>query len=720
MSIRSIENVSSSLNLGLIYKADYSWSQKEGVRISLTYVNQNGNYRHPSYLSRNYVRIGNASFTVFPVSSEIQLDSGRRVISVDFVDEFYKLDHYYITLTGRGCGNGIYELGEPVDNRALSQKIQDSLDPDAQKVKEFTSFPDLEYSFTDFINVIRRNFNVSVNTSIDNTLKKNFVGTFREVLESWCNYLNLSFFFENGRLKIFNPATLSINFPSVPNDAYALTDRQSAEDTYSKTVFNWLQQEGGPFEVNEVIGDDTELDNGPLLVRTQTLYPLGYESNLPQTQINLNQASAAQYGQEVWFLYNYYKGSLQEECGWTIQKFTDSTLSIATENAIGANIKVAAVDPDKFNKKFEAYAFYGQNIAGRYYLSPRLSNITTAAAFTWFDESDGQIFKFDQSSNGKQLRIDYLSQQVVSNAYIPGTEVNEYFPGVIYNGGRMVYNDTYERNNVFTISDELKDLVDFYFNELNGGIDGQRSMDFSSELGQKNFVSYKNVQTFPQEILNLFKAIETNAELLKPRFKTWPIKGIKTIDYVQAKQEEGGNDLPNRNKPSPQILSNTGIMKVKKEGSYIVYYDKYSDCKSFSDNGNYFRKIFTPIQISSDIPVQYKFNKNSKNVYTITRDYNTLNKLINNPALSQLARARSFLTKEMSFSVNYFYPFPSNYLSAGFVGASISVSDNGVECTYNFSNSVLRVPDASIDFERYDQRIRNSWIRQYNPTQVIQ
>jgi hypothetical protein len=60
-----------------------------------------------------------------------------------------------------------------------------------------------------------------------------------------------------------------------------------------------------------------------------------------------------------------------------------------------------------------------------------------------------------------------------------------------------------------------------------------------------------------------------------------------------------------------------------------------------------------------------------------------------------------------------------NFLSAGLVGMNVVVGDRGVTASYSYSNEVLRVPEPMNDITNIQQKMRNSWMRQYRPNEVI-
>ncbi len=167
------------------------------------------------------------------------------------------------------------------------------------------------------------------------------------------------------------------------------------------------------------------------------------------------------------------------------------------------------------------------------------------------------------------------------------------------------------------------------------------------------------------------------------------------------------------------VVANTAVIKTLKQGSYTVYYDKYSQCASAQSTGPYFMHKFDPRQISTDNTVNFTFSKQAANTYQLDRDFNTINALVNNPLLPLLAQGRTFPTKKVTFTVNYFYDVPTNFLTNGLVGLNVSVGDNGVTASYTFSNEVLEVRNYENKFAQYEAQLRNSATRPYTPPETI-
>lgn len=735
--MRSLSQVSCSLNLGLIYSVDFSYTPTGGVTIKIYFVNESGIYPTNSYpLQKAFIQIGGASFAMYPIAGQVEYSEGRRVMWIEFIDDFFRLDHYYIALPYRGCGKNIITLGKQVDKRTTAEKLATAINPQAQLIKDFTQFPDYEYSFQDFISALGTKINISVRASYDPTITRDFQGTAKDVLSAWCSHYGFSFFFENGTIKIVNPSTFNISFPSRPIDAIAYNIGWDNRNTYGKTVCNWFLQNGGEYPLAQTetsVADTPANAGGPMLIRYLTCYPLGAEFNLTQTAMNLEQVAAAQYGQQYWFLYNYFKGTTDAECGWTYQSAAIYASSDAT-SITRSGKQVAIIDREKFDGKFQAYKEYGEKIAGRYYFTERQGEIVSDQAYTWYNTSQGDVFSF-LGNEDKVTPLIYLSANSNASAtqLIPGTEINEYYPGIKYVGPRIVYYDNYQYTtslaDTFNIA-SIDGLVQRTFDSL-FAIPGSESFNFDGIIalvGTTKDVKATAPIVMPNALVTSFNTIKDKSEIFAFRFpRNASFKGGKSVEIIAARTaEDSSPDVKiATNKESitasgPQVISNTSVIKTVQEGTYKVYYDKYNLCASAASTDSYFGYKFDLRNISNDNQIDVTFSKISANVYKINRNYALINALVNNPYVSALAQARTTPVRTMSFSLNYFYAVPSNFLSNGLVGMNVSIGDNGITSTYSFSDEMLTVPDAENSYNTFAQNMKNSWLRTYNPKELIQ
>lgn len=764
----------------LIYNFKYTFTPQEGIRIRIYFVSPTGTYIAPKLTTKTKTSISilGSSFnlSVNPVKFGFEFKSGRRILWVDFVDDTFQLDNYYVAITGTACGFHVYQLGTPVDSRTASQQIGQAIDPVAQQIRNFTEFPDYEYGFQDFLNILRPVFPLGTIPAFDSTLKRAFVGTFKEVLKQWCKFYNFAWFFENGLLKIVNPATVILPFTSfttstnfIPQDIIEYEYTESLEDTYGKTVWQWYQQQGNEMGINSA---------GNNVIVNSTLFPLGQNlngteqisseiqdslqgtlgdisnivnpstPNLASAQIipDPNQVAAALYGKRFWFLYNYFNGTASSECGWTAvnQNTLSQSNAVIAQTVIAARKQLAVLDEDYFDQKYESYVKFAQSIAGRYYISNEVSNIDDMRTYQWYNVTNGQIFDFT-STFADSLKIDmqYALSQDGSVQAIDGTNVNQFYDGIKYVGNVMWYKDsTFPGTTQFVLDGTTSSVVNNAFENIMKGDDATKSWDYSeftqsingtSSQGLLKYISYTDIVGYPnpptaiQGYINNLAAVAT---ALQPQFSTFNVVGTKKADVNNLKVI---NQLPSSiaiidsnllnapNSALPTLFSNNSLLRVPKDGGYVIYYDKISNCISAYTDGDYYQHVFIPRNISQDIPTPQTLQINSQgNYYLLNRDMTYVNNTLNQQLLNTLAAARTFNTIELSFSLNYINiaQLPLAFLSAGLVGLDIEVGDDGIKVNYKYSNKILEVEKSEAFIEQLELQIKNSWIRNYYPKNV--
>ena len=726
MAIKKIGKVSCSLNLGLIYQLNYSYVPQEGVKISIYFVSESGKYNTKNIRSttvKQQIKIGTALFNLFPVTSKVESSPDRKVIRVDFEDETFQLNNYYIALTGRGCGIDVSTLGQTVDTRTPSQKEKE--DPDLFKIKEFTTFEDVEYSFENFITILKKKFPVEVLSGYDKTLTRDFTGTFKSVLDSWCSYFNLTYFFENSILKIVSPSDLNISFPDIPENALEYNEEETLKNTFNKTVWNYFKQEGGEYVLDN---DD------PSMIAIMPVRP--YENIFDikqlsgQVQVDMNQVVAAQYGQEFWFLYNFQKGTADSICGWRNIVNTEFSLpntfkgvfaigQTPYQAAMGSNAEVAILNRTIFDRNYEFYLEYGDKIAGRVYISNGLGDLEIYDDYQFYDQGNGSIFDPDVLRTRPQVSLSKFRPPINKTlGPIPESLINESFPGVICNGNRLYFIDDAPKDlSSLFLSEELRAKVSSYHDKLINGVLGNGAIDY----GNNNFLIAYIRPTLDTEILNLIDLVEGKIPLFAYRQQVFNLKGLAPI----KKFNEDFNPLNDTKitilSDTNGVSSNISTIKAVVDSDLLVYYAKYQDCKHSSSNErNLYSRKFEPREISNDIPVSIKPSKKSQGVIEITRDFTYFEQYSKSEILNKLSQPFTINQKTLEFSLNYFYDdIPSSFISNGLVGLDLSVAGDSISALYRYSNEMLNVPVSEADLFKLDQKIRDSWINTYKPKNTI-
>ena len=720
MAINKIQNVSCSLNLGLIYQLSYSYAPRDGVKISIYFANETGVYNTNNILStanKQQIKIGNAMFNLFPTFLRKELAQGRKVVKVDFEDETFQLENYFIALTGRGCGTGVYQLGQTVDTRTDAQKAAE--DPDLFTILKFTSFEDVEYSFTDFITTLKKKFPVQILSAYDNTITRDFTGTFKSVLDSWCSYFNFTYFFENSILKIVSPSDLQINLPDAPANALDYSFEETLKNTFNKTAWNYFADEGGEQILDQ--GDNALVANMPVRPYENIL---DIKNLNGQVQVDINQVIAAQYGQEFWFLYNYKKGTAGDICGWrNVNTVSDIQVTQAIKGnlklAFNSNAEIAVLDQNVFDNNYEFYKEYGQKIAGRVYISNGLGDLEFYNDFSFYDQGNGQIFNLDVLRTRPQVSLTkFRVPSGRTTATIEETKINDVFQGVVCNGNRLYFIDDFVRNfNVFNISENLKSKIQNYYNLLTNGLFGNEGFDYGNNI---LLIAYYQ-QSLDSDIISLINNVPNNKNLFAYRQQIFNLKGVAPIKKITEDfnplNEAKITILNNTN----GISSNVSTIKAIVDSDLLVYYAKYEDCKSASSNEpNLYSRKFEDRRISDDIPISIRPSRKSQGVIEITRDFSYFEQYSKSEILSKLSQPFTINQKTVQFSLNYFYEdIPTSFISNGLVGMDISVGSDGISASYSYSNEVLNVPVSEADLFKIERSIKNSWINTYKPRTTL-
>lgn len=701
MAINKIPQVTCGLNLGYIYNISYDYIPQEGIKISIYFVNDNGIFNVDSSIlspsNKTNITIGNASFNLYPIKYELLRSVERKVLRIDFVDETFKLENYYVVLLGRGCGENVYQLGQIVNT----------------DLNIGNTFPDIEYYFTDFLNILRSKFPVNVLANFDDSLPKTFTGTFKSVLSEWCAYYNLAFFFENSVINIVDRATLDIEFPTNEDvtEALEFNVSESLENTYATTAFSYIQRPGKKIGLEGLIKYVTlfPIDNNSSVANDfdQVLNDISSSLNFggsattssqyTVSNVNLLQVAAALLGQEYWFLYNYANGSLQE-CGWSsadvsIAAGDPTWAQIMGPNGVGAvGAKFAQLDEKVFNAKFQFYKEFGEKIAGRYYLSEARTDIDDER-YRWFNNEDQNTSFISQ----QRVDVTFVSQgqNNSSPAFIPGTYINEYFQGISYLGNHIVYTDTINKSfsSIFSIPASIAQLIKGYFEALTGeGFTGAKSMDFTN-LGIK-YIIYKD-QTLDQSIVQSFSSLSSYLPLFEPRYTSYSIKGTTQVSPT-------ANFTPG------------GLAMVQANAIYTEYLEllrsDICNSQSSSDGSKAYKRNFINFSVSNDIETPAIANQISNSTYQTQIDLTNMLLYLATPILKALAAENDVPLKTVTFTLNYFYDVPISFISNGLTSMKLEVNENGISASYTYSNSMVQRIKSQAFIEELERSIRNSWI----------
>lgn len=724
--IKKLEKVSCSLReLGYVYNLNYSFVPQQGVRLTLYFVNESGEYKTGflSSSSKVQISIGDAGFSLYPIKLRKITNGTERSLAVDFVDDTFRLNNYYISLKDNACGDNVFSIGEEVNK--TGKAILRKSDPSLEKIKDFTTFSDVEYTFSDFISVLRRVFPVAARSFIDNEITRPFEGTFLEVLNSWCSYFNYSYFFdENGILTIADPSTLEVEFPDIPADAISSDYQESIEDTYDKTVWSIFKEDGKEIPLKG------ELDNN-FYLKSLTLFPWENLRDIKDLNDSLNgtvdplQLAAAQYGKEFWFLYNYYNGSAEAECGFSVVEVNDDTIDAVKQadknikESLTSTSALNFLDKNIFEQNYQKYYSYGRNIAGRYYVSNSISGILNFNRYTWFDTTTGGSFTkeslFKRPSANTNL---YQNPPDKQFGVIADTEGIPGYNGLALNSRRFFVKDNESRDydTFFQLEESVKNEVELLFSQVSGGKFGSVALNLGAD---KVYAIFDKNILYSSSLTNVFLGLPDKVGIFSYRYK----RNFQITGYLDASDtnEDYNKELADGDikitTDGPTVFSNSSVIKTKRDSEYVAYCSKYISCKSSSSRSGAMNRKFESISPSIDIELPISVRKTSRGAIIISRDTSLLKKYQNSNILSSISRPFNIIEKRLEYTLNYFEPFKENFLTKGLVGISISISSSGASVTYSYSNEILRVPTSSAFIEKIERSIKNSYKRKYNPTE---
>lgn len=653
--------------------------------MTLYFVNESGEYTLDNLLSPVTpvsITLDGRPFNMYAIDRTLEEGPGRKIVKVDFIDETLKLENYYVALTGQGCGPRVYNLGAPVDKRTPQQKFDEENDPRLNnefslQIKKLTRFEDIEYHFSEFVDVLKTIFTVEVTAQYDPTVTRGFPGSFKEVLNAWCAYFNIAYYFENNVLKIVDPQGLNLIFPDVPADALDKTDRESLDGTFTKTAFAYFRQEGGEKEVA-----------GSLIDKTVTMYPLGADLSIPQPQIDPNQLAAAQYGQEYWFLYNWLNGTATEECGWEWIDIGElpHQFSITTTVAVIAATQgvLASLDRDKFDQRYQFYKEYGTRIAGRYYISRPRSSIIEDKQCDWFRVVNSDPSPY--SSRKNPLDMGFFQQGTTDGGIVPGSQINQYYVGIALNDNRLVYYDQREIDFItpFKLTTTQQANIAKAFNSLISGSLGSTVLDYTQISTVKDY----------------FVAVRPNASDLQKAIPTISTEQLSLFGYIYRPDFDVKGVLP-------QTIRS-------------IYYAKIEECRfrsSVDQADQALRHILVPRQVSEDVPVVFTVTSPTPNSFVLVRDMSFVDLYLNTQILDKLALPQLQKLRTLSFTLNYLSPdiLLTDFVTMGLTGLNIDLQDHGMTVTYTFSNAVQKVPVSEAFLDKLEMNIKNSWVSKYNP-----
>ena len=266
-------NGSNEIFGGFIYKASFNLANTNSPgTATVEVVNASGDYNIPRLDGKQTFnfRIGSFSWKAYLLSYTLDESSSGNILKLQFIDESWKLDKYYVGLYkrhGLARSGAMLIVGEeqfPCGNKAkgkVDSSLKDKCYPEGNAGKYSRTGTDSEYAIDCEVlaktNVLDVNYNFrellqKMPISFSGRYRDNddyrdrFTGTLREVLGQWGNVFGFSFVFANGRINFIdlNSGIPFVDSPPGVNKIDSISTTQTLESTYSQGVVTYFAKNG--------------------------------------------------------------------------------------------------------------------------------------------------------------------------------------------------------------------------------------------------------------------------------------------------------------------------------------------------------------------------------------------------------------------------------------------------------------------------------------------
>lgn len=282
MNVINVPNVGQQFFGGMPF--DVNWSFDGGnspSKLTVSVVNEDGNYGNPEsslgFQNIDTISIGNFNFKGYLVSYQFKQAPDRKVLQLNYVDPSIDLDRYYVGLQNKWgdknennasnliiVGKAYHPCDQDLNSAVEYSEVEGEVDPcdpcpemPPNKyenacdpvLEEFNIF-EVYYTFNELISSIANIFNCSFNASEYSSYKSNHIGPLRQVLDSWCSDLGLSFFWDpfNNELKFISRKN-KIEVPDIgsleqDSNVIDLEYGGSVENTFSQGSIGYFSRQG--------------------------------------------------------------------------------------------------------------------------------------------------------------------------------------------------------------------------------------------------------------------------------------------------------------------------------------------------------------------------------------------------------------------------------------------------------------------------------------------
>jgi hypothetical protein len=332
MKILELKEIKGNFYGGLPYSVSWDFNDGESPsKLKISVVNERGIYGDPdlSFQKDETIQLDNFNFKGYLISFNLNSSVNQKTLDLEYVDKSIDLEKYFVVLYTKNADKfdkafdplktNLIIVGKPYHpcdknmdstisfTNEVKVKDVDWCDPcpfmPPDKYKEacnperanFEIFP-VYYTFNELINKIKKHvksFTIEEPPSLDNFIKRDYEGSLKGVLSSWCEELGLAYYFDpvSNTLKFVDRSKRPIQIrqftKTSEEDMIDLNTSESIENTFSR----------GYISTYSKVGEDKSYDcNNERLVTvrcltTQDLYIDGNNPDESNVYIDDNTVS---------------------------------------------------------------------------------------------------------------------------------------------------------------------------------------------------------------------------------------------------------------------------------------------------------------------------------------------------------------------------------------------------------------------------------------------
>ena len=277
MKIIELKEIKGNFYGGLPYSVSWDFNDGESPsKLKISVVNPLGKYGQPflSFTKAESIQLDNFTFKGYLISFNLNSSVNQKTLDLEYVDQSIDLEKYFVVLYTKNADKfdnaftkrtNLIIVGKPYHpcdknmDSTISFNDENYIDVDwcdpcpfmpPDKYKEacnsdranFEIFP-VYYTFNELIREIKKHvkgFTIEEPPSSDNFIKRDYEGSLKGVLSSWCEELGLAYYFdpESNTLKFIDRSKRPIQIPTFTDasalDMIDLNTSESIENTFSR------------------------------------------------------------------------------------------------------------------------------------------------------------------------------------------------------------------------------------------------------------------------------------------------------------------------------------------------------------------------------------------------------------------------------------------------------------------------------------------------------